>query len=240
MIVDVDIGNSRIKWRVQQGALEALELPNWQHMFPRLPEGIERIRVSNVAGAAIESAFASECRSRLALEPQFARPRHGVGGITLAYTRTETLGADRWLAMLAARQRTDGEAFVVFCAGTALTADLVTREGYHLGGFIIPGLQMSINALLAGARQLSAPAALLKSDWQPGQSTADCIQGGLSALYQGFLQQIQYRAQQSLTTHQRLMTGGSAGKLLSLLGEPCDFLLCETLVLDGLQVGGVF
>ena len=50
-----------------------------------------------------------------------------------------TLGVDRWLACLAAH-RTYQQDVLVIDAGTAITIDIVTSNGIHLGGYIIPGM----------------------------------------------------------------------------------------------------
>ena len=61
--------------------------------------------------------------------------------MTNAYPQPQSLGVDRWLALIAARQLAPGWACVID-AGTALTIDALDAAGLHLGGLIIPGSRM--------------------------------------------------------------------------------------------------
>ncbi len=74
-------------------------------------------------------------------------------GVTIAYTEPHNLGVDRWLALLAAHhyvkqgieqdveQDAASSSWLIIDAGTAVTVDLMDK-GKHLGGMIIPGLQL--------------------------------------------------------------------------------------------------
>ena len=82
-------------------------------------------------------------------------------GVTIAYTEAHNLGVDRWLALLAAHhyvgqdvgqdvgqnieqdveQGAASSSWLIIDAGTAVTVDLMDK-GKHLGGLIIPGLQL--------------------------------------------------------------------------------------------------
>ena len=82
-------------------------------------------------------------------------------GVTIAYTKPHNLGVDRWLALLAAHhyvgqdigqdvgqgieqdveQGAASSSWLIIDAGTAVTVDLMDK-GKHLGGMIIPGLQL--------------------------------------------------------------------------------------------------
>ena len=78
-------------------------------------------------------------------------------GVTIAYTEAHNLGVDRWLALLAAHhyvgqdigqgieqdveQGAVSSSWLIIDAGTAVTVDLMDK-GKHLGGLIIPGLQL--------------------------------------------------------------------------------------------------
>ena len=75
-----------------------------------------------------------------------ARVSQDAGAITCAYDDPQTLGVDRWLAMLAAYSQFN-EALLVVDAGSAITMDLLGPEGQHLGGYIAPGLRLMHDAL---------------------------------------------------------------------------------------------
>jgi len=68
------------------------------------------------------------------------------GGVTCAYARPETLGADRWAAVIAAYRFGNAPVCVIDC-GTAITVDAVDHNGLHLGGVILPGLGLMRRSL---------------------------------------------------------------------------------------------
>jgi type III pantothenate kinase len=59
------------------------------------------------------------------------------------------MGVDRWLALIGAHRLCAGAVLVVD-AGTAITYDLLLASGRHLGGLILPGIEMMRGSLLAG------------------------------------------------------------------------------------------
>jgi type III pantothenate kinase len=62
--------------------------------------------------------------------------------------RPDMVGVDRLLDAVAAnRLREPGRAAVVIDVGTAITVDLVSRDGAFLGGAILPGIAMAARAL---------------------------------------------------------------------------------------------
>lgn len=63
------------------------------------------------------------------------------------------LGCDRLLNVYAASKIYKAPVVIVSC-GTALTIDAVSKDMLHLGGFIMPGLQLSLTALNLGTAQL--------------------------------------------------------------------------------------
>ena len=117
----------------------------------RIPE---RIRVSWVATGAGRVAFDALCRSRFGVEPEYAVTAARQAGIENRYTRPETLGVDRWLAMLGARALVSGRGFVVVDAGTAVTVDYVSAEGVFAGGIIFPGVRTMVNSLNTATGQI--------------------------------------------------------------------------------------
>jgi type III pantothenate kinase len=67
----------------------------------------------------------------------------------------DTLGADRFCAVLAARELYGAPVVVVDC-GTATTVNVVDGEGVFLGGSIAPGVQTALRALHEHTAQLPA------------------------------------------------------------------------------------
>jgi len=98
--------------------------------------------------------------------------------ITSAYSTTETLGADRLAAAVAAHSLMPSDNVLVINAGTAITYDLITADGIHHGGAISPGLLIRFKALNTFTGRLPL---LDKITDAPlvGQSTDDSIRSGV-------------------------------------------------------------
>ena len=63
-------------------------------------------------------------------------------GIKNAYQNYQNLGIDRWLAVIGAQHSFPNQDLIVVDAGTAMTVDILTANKQHLGGWIIPGLNL--------------------------------------------------------------------------------------------------
>jgi type III pantothenate kinase len=141
------------------------------------------------------------------------------------------LGADRWFAVVAAFEHA-GNAVCVVDAGTATTVDLVDAAGQHLGGFILPGVDLMMQSLLDGTGDLArlrdrAPAKIVLD---PGKTTGSAMRNGAWLATIGLIEQARTRlpAESAL-----VVTGGQGGVLAELLGAPFN----ERLVLEGLALG---
>jgi type III pantothenate kinase len=70
------------------------------------------------------------------------------------YRTPETLGKDRIASAVAAFNQFPGHPALIINAGTAVTYDVVTKEGEYLGGSISPGMNMRFSALHTFTKQL--------------------------------------------------------------------------------------
>ena len=67
-------------------------------------------------------------------------------GLAIRYDNPHEIGADRLVNSVALRDRFDGAAVCVDF-GTATTFDIVSAAGEYLGGVILPGIEISLDAL---------------------------------------------------------------------------------------------
>lgn len=129
------------------------------------------------------------------------------------YRSMETLGADRFSAVLAARQRAEGPLVVVDC-GTATTVNVVDRAGDFRGGAIAPGVQTAFAALHEHTAQLPA----LQAADVPllGDDSASCIRSGVVHFSRLALEGM-LRAMEEITGPDApvFLTGGNAPVLLA-------------------------
>ena len=189
-ILDIDVGNSRIKWRLRandsitRGAIDREHILNPSE-WPKHPA--TRIRVSSVASQERARQLSVWLQSRFGTAPEFARTARFAAGLTCGYEDPSRLGVDRWLAMLAARQLSN-RPFIVFGLGTAGTADFVDDQGMHKGGFIVPGLRLMTEALFEGTADVHVTfeASTLNSR-VPGRSTPSAVRRGVALMLADFV-----------------------------------------------------
>ena len=147
----VDIGNHRVKWATDRGAGGVCELPpaHWRSMRELEPRAVW---ASCVARAPVADEFGRYARRHWALAPNFVRARRAQCGVINRYADAETLGNDRWAALIGARALCGAQAAIVLDAGTAITIDALDADGVFRGGVILPGWHAMHTALAAHTR----------------------------------------------------------------------------------------
>ncbi|MBJ10975.1 MAG: pantothenate kinase [Flavobacteriales bacterium] len=93
------------------------------------------------------------------------------------YESPETLGNDRIAVVVGAAKQIPKSNVLVIDAGTCITLDLLTTEGYH-GGSITPGIQMRLQALNQQTEKLPLVELDVEVDLI-GKNTKQCIQSGV-------------------------------------------------------------
>lgn len=244
MILELDCGNSYIKWRIVAVGVTGVlysglassseQLLEQLKLLPAL--ALRRCRLVSVRSeeeslrlvGLLERAFGIEC--------SVAKPAAEMAGVRNGYNDYRRLGMDRWLAILAAYQLAGG-ACLVIDVGTAVTSDLVAANGDHLGGYICPGVRMMRNELCAntqgiGIVDIAAVCAL--RDVSPGRTTLEAVERGSLLMLQGFVvAQLQLACEAFGADFQVFLTGGDAG----LLGEmPATTRVIADLVFIGLEI----
>lgn len=181
-------------------------------------------RLTTYISRAIERVFALKA---LVVKPKLV-PDLKVKGGTL-----NAVGSDLIVGCVAAKTMYSCPNIVIDM-GTATTLFVMDEEEYMLGGCILPGLGISLDALTSGAAQLSA-VSLEAPGTVIGKDTASCIQSGLiygtAAMLDGLCERIQEELGQSCTI---IATGG----LAKIIVDHCksEIILSDTLLLDGLKI----
>jgi type III pantothenate kinase len=113
-------------------------------------------------------------------------------GISVLYENPREIGADRIVNAVAAFERVKA-GVVVVDFGTATTFDCVSPKGEYLGGVIVPGVQVSLDALLARAAKLSR-IEIAEPPRVVGRNTAHAVQSGIvhgySSLVDGLVEKL--------------------------------------------------
>lgn len=238
MILDIDAGNTRVKWRVVDCAQV---IARGDQLTELIRQGaplkidsqydIERIRLSCVAGKEIVGKLQSQIKEQYAAEVELAEVTKSAGSLTCGYQDYKQLGVDRWLALLAANaKKPDG--VIVVDAGSAVTVDIVGSNGQHQGGYIVPGLRLMHTALWRGTDGVKVEAKSVAGMDCPGQSTDESVDKGCLLLLVAMVEYLAEKYKAKL-----IVTGGDAELLRDALSVEAE--LYPDLVLEGLAVEGV-
>ncbi|KJZ42662.1 pantothenate kinase [Pseudomonas fluorescens] len=197
MILELDCGNSFIKWRVLDADVRRVVGEGVVDSDLALLESLKTLkglalkfcRLVSVRTAEETSALISLLTEAFGVSVVCAAPSREMSGVRNGYEEFERLGLDRWLAMLGGFQLASG-ACLVLDFGTAVTADFISRDGEHLGGFICPGMPLMRNQLRTHTRRirygdLAAERAL--ESLVPGRTTVEAVERGCSLMLRGFV-----------------------------------------------------
>jgi len=222
MILELDCGNSFIKWRVIAGdddkriaggvvdadgvlidALKAIDGLQLQHCR------LVSVRNEDETGRLV-AALADEFK----VQPITARPSRVLAGVRNGYEEYERLGLDRWVALVAG-YRLAGRACVVIDLGTAITSDFVAVDGEHIGGFICPGMPLMRGQLRTHTRKIrydDQSAERAHASLQPGRNTVEAVERGCTLMTRGFvLSQLEHARRLWGDDFTLFLTGGDAG-----------------------------
>ncbi|MFM7061384.1 MAG: type III pantothenate kinase [Actinomycetes bacterium] len=129
-------------------------------------------------------------------------------GMPILYDNPKEVGPDRIADAVAAYEKYGGPTVVVDF-GTANTIEAISEKGEYLGGAIIPGIEISLDALFGRA------AALRRVELVPprnviGKSTVESIQSGAIYGFSGQVDSMVDRFQAELGACTVVATGGLA------------------------------
>jgi type III pantothenate kinase len=237
----IDAGNRRIKWAVLRGTeLGAAAGVLLDRERPALPDMLfaagvpDSIFISNVAGPHVAAVLRDRLADSFAIEPCFITATAHAFGVRNAYEQPAQLGADRWAAMIGAFVEHGGPLCVVD-AGTAFTIDVVAADGSHLGGLIVPGLELMSGCLRANTSDLAALERATAATGAPelARNTADAMRAGPRFALAALIESTVARMERRLGADLRIvMTGGDAEDIGGALARHATYN--PALVLRGL------
>ena len=240
MWLTIDMGNSAIKGaafvgeRLEDAWRLALSEP-WE---PQLSAILRRSRPERVGFASVAPQLTDRVKALVARETgaPIQEVHHRMRlPFDLAYRTPESLGPDRLAAAAAAwRNHGGAKATVAIDAGTAVTFEVVDRDGVYRGGVIGAAPVVINKALCEGASMLpSAPLSLPPSPI--GESTQEALQSGI--MY-GFLDHVagsMARIEQILGEEPFVVVTGGWSRFLK--AQVAGIHFCdEHLVLRGIQL----
>ena len=154
-------------------------------------------------------------------------------GLRISIDNPSALGADR-VADAVAAVHNYPVPLITIDMGTATTLGVVDETKTFIGGMIVPGVMVSLNALAGGTAQL--PQISLEPPKEPiGRNTMDCMRSGIiyhnAAGVDGMIERIEAQLGKKCTV---VMTGG----LSAVIAPHCkhDLIVDPELLLKGLMI----
>jgi type III pantothenate kinase len=237
MILELDAGNTRIKWRVLEADSTVASEQGYVGTEAELADlelaaaSLSAIRMSSVRSEEAIQLVSKWAVRTFNLSLQLAKVSRSCAGVTNQYKDVSRLGIDRWLAMVAAHNRCGGPCVIVD-SGTALTVDVVNSDGVHDGGYIIPGIE-----LMARTLETNTSIKLDSNRASPipelGHSTDAAVRGGSLASLLALIEKVVSTAIKESPESKLYLSGGDA-ELIQQHIVNIDAEIVATLVLDGL------
>ncbi|UKT63295.1 type III pantothenate kinase [Pedobacter mucosus] len=145
--LSIDIGNSSTKIAV----FENQKIIDYQRIGALKIEDLIRLIESFSIKKSIISSVNQEINlieDYLKIHTQYIRFSTSLtNGVHNKYKTPDTLGLDRWAAVLGAYKLFPGNACLIIDAGTCITYDLININGDYFGGSISPGIEMRFKAV---------------------------------------------------------------------------------------------
>ena len=216
----IDIGNSAIKWRTSDSKVFSESIENFS---------ITLLNESNIAWvSAVAYPNIIQDMSNHFEMINIIEPQKKFGSLTLSYEDPSKLGTDRFVAMLGAIKHFPDKPLLVIDIGSAITFDVIDKNGLHQGGLIMPG----ISALRGSFKKFKT------SDLSLGlnslaSNTDDAWRFGTHAMMVSAINCQIKSFQSKFSDGVVSVCGGMAKDIKKELPESIEFF--ENLVLDGLE-----
>ena len=187
-------------------------------------EGLERRAITGIAVCSTVPHLTAVLREMTERWPEAKAVVVEPGvktGLPILYENPREVGADRIANAVAAWDMYGGPSIVVDFSGTATIIDAITGKGEYLGGAIIPGVEISLDALFERAAALRQ-VELVEPRSAIGRNIIESVQSG--AVY-GFAAQVdglcrRFMAELGPAT---VISTGSLSGLIAPLSESIEY-----------------
>ena len=243
-LLAIDVGNTRLKWALYDspsvGARLLAHGVQFLENIEKLSEGewSELAQPRWVLGCVVAGdAVRRRVEQQLEIwdvHPQWVVSSLSEAGLTNGYDHPSRLGADRWVAMIGARQRVVARGVpkpcVVVMVGTEVTVEAIDALGRFLGGIILPGHGIMLRALESGTAGLHVPTGEVRNF--PTNTSDALTSGGTFAIAGAVQRMVDNLRQHTGQEPECIMTGGAGWKMAPSMSSRLE--LVEGLIFDGL------
>jgi type III pantothenate kinase len=192
MILCIDVGNSHIYGGVFDGDEIKLRFRHTSKVSTSdelgiflksvlrenncFPEAIRKIGICSVV-PQLDYSLRAACLKYFSIDP-FLLQAGVKTGLNIKYRNPLEVGADRIANAIAATQSYPNHNIIIIDFGTATTFCAINTQKAYLGGAILPGVRLSVDALSKNTAKLPA-VEIIRIENAIGRSTIESIQSGV-------------------------------------------------------------
>ncbi len=236
----LDIGNTRSKYVIfQDQRLSSITYIETQlitkQWFIANFSTFDQCLVANVSQKTLNQKLKSWCGD-VGVRCQIIKAEHNRFGVKCAYHEPHQYGVDRWLTLLAANNMFPAEPCVIVDSGTATTVDVLSAEGQHIGGWILPGIRLMLDSLTTNTENVVSnlsPITHLSLAQDTENAVNQACWSASVGLVNNAVKLIKNNEVGSGRETNIIFTGGNGEQLSSLFTGKCTFV--ENLVFQGMQ-----
>jgi type III pantothenate kinase len=197
------------------------------------PENVSGIALCSVVPSLLHS-IRNACYKFFNLEPLILQA--GVKtGLKIGYRNPLEVGADRIATAIAAAHLHPGKNLIAVDFGTATTFCAITDQKEYLGGAILPGIAISMEALEERTAKLPS-VEIIEPEAAIGRSTVESIQSGLYYSQVGTVRELARRFSEESFAGKKPSLLGTGGYARLFENENLFDELYPNLVLNGLDL----
>ncbi|HLK55937.1 MAG TPA: type III pantothenate kinase [Chthonomonadaceae bacterium] len=252
MLLAMDVGNTNIGLGVYRGTGDTARLiGDWRirtdrdrttdehgvlvkHLLEH--KGVQLCDIHHVAISSVvptmNETLADLSRRYLHAEPFFVGPKSD-SGIAIHYQPPSDVGADRICNAVGAFAKYGGPCIVVDF-GTATTFDAIAANGDYLGGAILPGIGISMDALFRQAARLYR-VEMVAPPQAIGANTVHAMQSGLVFGFAGQTDAMVERFRGELGPGARVIATGGLAELIHTESRTIE-VVDQLVTLEGLRM----
>ena len=155
-------------------------------------------------------------------------------GLKIKYGNPKEIGADLIAAAMGAVALYPNRNVVVIDMGTAITLELITKDKEYLGGSIMPGLKISVDALANQTAKLPA-VEIARPEHICGNTTTEAIQSGLFYGTAGAIKELSFLYQKNVFHGEKPFIIGTGGFAKGFADYGLFDIIIPELVLYGVK-----
>lgn len=197
------------------------------------PKKIQQIAFCSVVPDIVHS-LRNACKKYFNLNP-FILQAGTKTGLKIKYRNPVEVGADRIANAIGAVQIYPGKNLIIIDFGTATTFCAINLDKDYLGGLIVPGLRLSMEALEAQTAKLPAVEIVTVTE-VIGRSTVESIQSGLYFGHLAMVKEVTQRIKKEHFDNKNTVIIGTGGFSRLFEKENVFDALIPDLVLMGLKI----